>query len=165
MPSHSVRKLIAAAILCTWAIGAAVLADDIWVKSPAVTIRSGMGSMFPVTATAKKGDKLTVLDQQGKWYHVQVGDATGYVFSGAISPKQVSADAGLASAGGIETGTDSAAAGKGLEGSATQWASSKNLDPKPLDDLIKWNNALSPADWDAFAKAGKVGPYKPTTAP
>jgi hypothetical protein len=52
-PSSSITKLV------TWTFA---------------NIRSGAGNEFPVVATAKRGDKLTVVGELGEWFNVRLED-------------------------------------------------------------------------------------------
>jgi uncharacterized protein YgiM (DUF1202 family) len=136
-----------------------VLADSIWIKSEVVEIRAGKGAIYPVVATAKKGQELTIVDREGKWLKVTVPGAAGaaptegYVYETAISPTKVSGG------GGLSTGTqlNTAAAAKGLQPSAENYAAGKRLDSGPLNRLIAFRNGISPQEWEKFMADGKVG--------
>jgi hypothetical protein len=53
------------------------------------------------------------------------------------------------------------AAGKGLNEEADSYARSKSMDPGPMNKLIEFRKKIDPKAWEAFAAAGKVGPYAP----
>jgi len=156
------RRIALVAGLLAGALSAGtVLAEDIWVKSETVEIRSGKGAVYPVIATKKKGDSLAVVSREPKgWIKVKVGEQEGYVFESAISAQKVSGGGNLLSqmgagdAGNIGT----AAAGRGLNKSAEEYAASKNMDPKLLDRLIAFRKKIDPSQWEKFTADGKVGP-------
>lgn len=151
------------------AAATAVHAEDVWVKSPSVDIRSGKGAVFPVVVAAKKGAKLTVLAHEGRWLKVQAGSQEGYIFEGAISAEEVEPEGGahdlLMSIGGnSDAQMSQAAAGKGLDDYVETFASGKNLDKGPLNHLITLDRGINPQEWQQFTAAGKVGPDAPNNA-
>jgi len=51
----------------------------------AANIRSGSGDDYPVVATVKQGDKLTVIGESGEWFNVQaVGGQQGWINSRVV---------------------------------------------------------------------------------
>lgn len=158
------RALLAATIVSGVLVGSA-LAEEVWVKSESAEIRSGKAAVFPVLATGKKGDQLTVLAREGKWIKVKLGDKEGYVYETALSTSKVGSGGNLLSnlgAGG--TDMTSASAAKGLEPSAETYASSRHLDPKPLQTMVDSAKTIDPKEWQAFTAAGKVGPDAPAAS-
>jgi hypothetical protein len=152
------RILLAAGIVTGAVVGRA-FAEEVWVKSESAEIRGGKGAVYPVLVTGKKGDRLTVLGHDGKWLKVKIGEREGYVYETALSASKVEGGGELLSnlgAGG--TDLTSASAAKGLEPSAETYASSKNLDPRPLQSLVDRAKTIDPKEWQAFTAAGKVGP-------
>ena len=145
--------------------GSVAFAESIWIKSEVVEIRSGKGAVYPVIATVKKGQELTVVEHEGKWLKVNVpgaadGAAQGYVFENSISPTKVSGGGGLFSgvnAGGSEMGT--AAAAKGLQPTAENYAAGRRMDSGPLNRLIAQRKAIDPKEWERFTAEGKVGAH------
>jgi len=145
-------------------LAAAALAEDVWIKSETVQIRSGKGAVFPVIATATKGTQLTVVAHEGKWLRVKVGDQEGYVYESSISTDKVGGGGNLLSdlgAGAQASDMSTGAAGKGLAAEADDWAKDKNLDPGPMNRLIAFRKSIDPKQWQAFTAEGKVGPDAP----
>ncbi len=155
------RAVFAAASLATAALCFAQTpaTEEVW-ATQAVQIREGKSGFSTVVVSAKKGDKLTVLAREGPWLKVQLGDKQGYVFEKAISQKKIGAGQGLGDmmAGGDSTsGMSTAAAGKGLDQMAEDYAKNKNMDPKVVDVMIDRNKAITDAERQAFMSEGNVG--------
>jgi uncharacterized protein YgiM (DUF1202 family) len=153
------RAMFAATSLAVAGVCLAQVANEVWIKQK-IQIRDGKSGFSNVVAEVNKGDKVTVLERDGKWLKVQAGDKQGYVFENAISQTKVGSGQGLADAmaGGESTsGMDTTAAHKGLDEKAEKYAQSKNIDPKIVDQMIARNTSISDADRVAFMKAGKVG--------
>ena len=137
----------------------AAATETVWTKQP-VVIRDGKSGFATEVVKAKKGDQLTVLAREGPWLKVQLGDKQGYVFENVTSTKKVGAGQGLGDmmAGGDSTsGMNPAAAGKGLDQMANDYAKNKNMDPKVVDAMIDRNKAITEAERQAFMAEGNVG--------
>ena len=156
------RSVFAAASLATAGLcfaQAAAAPEHVWAKQ-AIVIREGKSGFANEVFTAKKGDQLTVLAREGPWLKVQLGDKQGYVFENAMSKKKVGAGQGLGDmmAGGDSTsGMNTAAAGKGLDKIAEDYAQNKNMDPKVVDAMIDRNKRITEAERQAFMAEGNVG--------
>ncbi len=156
------RTVFAAASLATAALcfaQGAPTTEQVWPKQD-MHIREGKSGFSTVVVTAKKGQALTVLAREGSWLKVQLGDKQGYVFEKAISQKKIGAGQGLGDmmAGGDSTsGMSTAAAGKGLDQMAEDYAKNKNMDPKVVDVMIDRNKAITDAERQAFMSDGNVG--------
>jgi len=152
------RIVLALAAMLLWP-AASALAEDVWVNRTELQIREGKGAAFAPVATARKGEKLTVISREGKWLKVQLGDKQGYVYEDAISARQVSAGGDLGSLLGSpdSSGLSAAAAAKGLQPGALTFANSGNFNTAPLQAMIARRNAVTGAEWVAFAQAGNVG--------
>jgi len=72
-------------ITSTPVIPAAGTTNIVTVTWTSVNIRSGAGDNYPVVATVKQGDKLTVIGELGDWLNVRLGDGK----AGWISNKVV----------------------------------------------------------------------------
>lgn len=60
--------------------------DDLVVSSETLHLREGPGLSYPIVKTLKKDDRLTFIEREGEWYHVQVDDLDGWVASWLTSP-------------------------------------------------------------------------------
>jgi hypothetical protein len=158
-------KIVCAALLVSGGILAATsLAEDVWIKSDNVDIRTGKGAVYPIIVTGHKGDKLTVVSHDGKWLIVQVGDQQGYVFQNAISTEEVGGGGNVLSglgAGANASSLSSGAAGKGLSGDAETFSASNHIDTGPMNKLVDFRKHFDPKLWEAFTAEGKVGPDAP----
>lgn len=56
------------------------------VKVQSARLRSGPGTNYPVVKGLRKGDRVTVIREQGKWAQVQVGNAIFWIASSLLSP-------------------------------------------------------------------------------
>jgi hypothetical protein len=159
------RKASWLVLLATGALLAAgAAADEVWIKSEVVQIRTGKGAVYPVIVTVEKGTELTVVDREGHWIKVQAGSQQGYVYDGSVSPDKVSGGGNLLAslgAGSDASSLSSGAAAKGLAPEADQYAASKNIDPGPMNRLIDFRKHFDPKLWEAFTAEGKVGPDAP----
>jgi hypothetical protein len=154
-------------IFATLAIGlifcGAVAGEEVWVKRVSLPIREGKGAAFATVATAVKGQKLHVIERDGKWLKVQLDEKQGYVYEDSISPREVRAggDELRAALGGSDTSPLAAdAAAKGLQPEAEVYAKSKNLNPASLEQMIARRKALTGEQWMTFVSEGKVGPAR-----
>lgn len=58
------------------------LASKVRVQRPVVNIRASATTDSRVVTTARKGDRLSVLDRQGSWYKIQTAEGqTGWVYA------------------------------------------------------------------------------------
>jgi len=159
------RRMAAAVILAGGVLAASVaLAEDVWVKSSSVDIRTGKGSIYPVIKNVPKGTQLNVVAHEGPWLKVQIDDQQGYVFQNAISGAKVDGSGNLlASVGSGADASDvsTGAAARGFNETVTTYANGKNMDPNLLQRLIDFDHHLGPKQWEQFAADGKVGPNTP----
>jgi hypothetical protein len=55
------------------------------VVAPSANIRASASTDSPVVATASSGDKLSLIEKQGAWYHVKMKDGqTGWVHESVV---------------------------------------------------------------------------------
>jgi uncharacterized protein YgiM (DUF1202 family) len=151
-------KIICLALAGT--LGASIaLAREVFVTANYVFVYQDKGSYYPVVAKVPHGTELSVLDQDGKWLKVQAADKQGYVYETSLAPNKpdMSGFNGVSA----DSKVTEAAAAKGLGPKATTYAQGKNLDPKPLQDLIDFRMKITAQDFVDFDNAGKVGIAKP----
>ncbi len=156
------RTLLAAAVVGVGGVALAQAVEEVWVNRPALQISETKGPVG-VVATARKGDKLTILGREGNWLRVKFGDKEGYVLANSTSVKQIRGGAGVGDAlagGSAASGLQTGAAAKGLRPEAEEYARAKNLDPKVVEQMIQRNRAVTAKEWSAFAKEGNVGPER-----
>ena len=158
------RKCAIIGIALLSCVAAIAAAEEVWVKRPSLPIREGKGAAFATVATARQGDKLSVVGHEGKWLKVQLGDKQGYVYEDSISAREIKAggDDLRAALGGPDTSALAAdAAAKGLEPQAVAYAKNKNLSSASLEKMIARRNAVTGQQWIAFTNEGKVGAARP----
>jgi hypothetical protein len=137
-------------------------AEDVFVQKPSVVVREGKAASYKEVATVAKGDKLTVLERDGRWLRVRApGRGEGWIFEGAVTAKKTgpglgevlgsNADAGAAAPG---------AAGKGMEPEAIAYADTKHLDRAPLEKMVAAAKAVDAEEWERFMQEGRVGDAK-----
>jgi len=63
-----------------------LLANDYFVATSDLNVRSGIGSKYPVLLTLKKGDQVLVLSKHGTWYKVGYSNKIGYASSKYLEP-------------------------------------------------------------------------------
>lgn len=159
-----------AAVLAAAVMGSAtalVVAEDLFVQPEHADLREGPGRLFDVTTTVNKNSKVTVLERTDDgWIKVQTADGKqGYIFQKQVADKPAGGSGPFAfnvtsDAEASQMGT--AAAGKGLEPEAENYAKNKNYNKANLDKVIALNKTVKGKDWMQFCQDGKVGPAKPT---
>src|SRR5277367_4508299 len=113
LPKRRRAAVMAIAGLCAIGAGIAV-AEDVWVDRPVAKILGGKGSLYPVVAEVHQGDKLTVVEHDGSWVHVQFNGQDGWVFDKSLSAREVGGDAFANVNNGQSSGMSSASAAKGF---------------------------------------------------
>jgi uncharacterized protein YraI len=139
-----------------------VAAEDLWVNRPFVDVLAGTNSLYPVVVRAEKGMKLTVIDRNGKWVHVQVNGQDGYVMETALSSTEVQGEMFSDLKGSQSSGASAASAGKGF--TADDFASAKGFSEEPLKRLeAQVKEVVTPQGLDKFMVIGRVGDAKPVS--
>ena len=161
------RWVLALALAATGTGAGLALADEIVVRAKAVDIRAGRGSMFPVVATLKSGDRLQVEERQGKWLRVSVGGKEGFVVETALAAAGGSGLGALSqgantlagNAQASEVGASAAARGIGVDPVAAQYASSQGMSTAGIEQMLaNRNRVVNSGQWLKFTQQGKVGP-------
>ena len=152
------RSVLAIAGLCAIGAGIAV-AEDVWVDRPVTKILGGKGSLYPVVAEVHQGDKLTVVERDGGWVHVQFQGNDGWVFGKSLSAREVGGDAFANANNGQSNGATASAAAKGF--TEMDFATSKGYSPQPLLQMEADIKAeVTPDGLEKFMADGKVGDAK-----
>jgi hypothetical protein len=95
--------------------------------------------------------------QEGKWYKVEVQGKQGYVFGNAVADKPGAGknDVSLASVkGGTIPQLENAAAVKGVDEGARQYASGSGLRTTGLEEMIRRRDAITPQEFEQFITTG-----------
>lgn len=61
--------------------------DDLVVTGEILNLREGPGLSYPILATLKEGDSLSVIEKAGDWIHVKAGNKEGWVASWLTASK------------------------------------------------------------------------------
>ena len=132
-----------------------VNADDVWLKNNAV-VRSDMSPAADKVADVLKGAKVQQLDKQGNWIKISVNDKTGWVAASSISNRPQKADSGLIGGNSLAQ-SSSAAAAKGLEPMAAQFASNQRLSTAGLSKMEQIKKSVTPQMLNDFMADGRLG--------
>lgn len=149
----------AASTIFAAAAGAALMVETVTVQPASIDLRSKKGTMWPVVATAKKGDVLTVAEKSGSFYKLQAGGKEGWISSTELTPANLKADGTTGVTGtAMASGIDAGGVGKGLGNEAEIYAKANGFDPKPVDHMIEIRKRVTGERWLKFAQAGNVLP-------
>ena len=93
-------------------------------------IRSSPSPLGNVVATVNYGDRVTVIEEQGKWIKVSTADgfSTGWMDSSALTKKVIKMNAGDKNAEVAASSGEMALAGKGFNSQVEAEFKSKNKD-------------------------------------
>lgn len=152
--------LLTGVIVCAAAV---VVAEDLTVQRDQVDVRQGPGLLFDPVTTVGKNTRLQVLERTDDgWIKVQTPDGKqGYVFGESIKPAESGGLFGGITSDAEASQMSTAAASKGLEPEAEQYAHSRSYSKASLDQVIAVNKSVKGQQWMKFCQDGKVGPAKP----
>lgn len=162
------RRRVPAVVLGAVLIGApaAVMAEDLYVQLDEVQVTDGPGQLFDAVTTVNKNEKLQVLEKTDDgWFKVKTPSGKeGYVFQETVGKQPAAGGTSVNATSDAEARRlGAAAASKGIEPEAKQYASAKNYDPAALQRVVDLNARSNEKarKWVAFCNDGKVGPSKP----
>jgi uncharacterized protein YgiM (DUF1202 family) len=162
------RRRMPAVVLGTVLSGGATvaIAEDLFVQLDQVQLTDGPGQLFDAVATVNRNDKLQVLERtEDGWIKVKtLSGKEGYVFNETVGKQPASGGTSVSVTSDAEARRlGAAAASKGIEPEAKQYASAKNYNPAALQRVIDLNARSNEKarKWIAFCKDGNVGPSKP----
>lgn len=147
---------------------AAAAADQVTVQREGQSLRKAKLATSAKVADLNKGQTIDVLKREKGWLFADAGDGRqGWAHDSWLKPSGGMAKAlretEVAVSGSSEAQrANDAAAGKGAGALARQIAVRKNYSPATvaqLDRLMALRATIADSgEWEAFAKAGKVGP-------
>jgi uncharacterized protein YgiM (DUF1202 family) len=155
MNMNQVSKKIAAVIALATLAGASMAADKMSVQSEEAVIRATPAPFGAKVATAKYGDRLTVIAQQGAWSQVQTdGGASGWTQTASLTKAKVVLQAGSSDVSRTASGEELALAGKGFNSQVEGQfkANNPNVDFKWIDYMEKIK--ISEPQMIQFLRAG-----------
>jgi uncharacterized protein YgiM (DUF1202 family) len=149
------KRRILWTVLSVGLFAGAVQADDVWLKNNAV-VRTDMSPAADKIADVLKGAKVQQLDRQGNWIKISVNGKTGWVAASSISNRPQKADSGLLGGNSLAQ-SSSAAAAKGLEPMAAQFASNQRLSTAGLSKMEQIKKSVTPKMLNGFMADGHLG--------
>ncbi len=153
------RILIVAALCAVAAVGWAATAVLMSVEVKKAEIRDTPSPLGDIVSSLGYGDRVSVDQQNGAWYHVTKADGTsaGWLHSTALTKKTIVMTAGSGAQTAASSG-EMALAGKGFNADIEKEfkAGHRDIDFKCVDrmEAIK----IAPATLRAFAKDGGLTP-------
>jgi uncharacterized protein YgiM (DUF1202 family) len=143
------------------ALGAAAAAV-LYVNVDRLDIVEKKRAVSKVVTSVDRNAQLTVIAQEGRWYKVDAGGGLqGYVADSAVGPTPVGKKGGRATLSSIQDGPnpqlDTAAAVKGVNPGAQQYASGKGYRTDGLRTLQARREAITPAEFERFLVDGAGG--------
>jgi uncharacterized protein YgiM (DUF1202 family) len=156
------KSVLLACVVAVVAAGAA-RADDVWMTAYA-TARTDPGPAGTDVVKLSKGTKVQQLQKKGDWVQIQVNGKTGWVRATSVRPRPVNPDTGLP---GTESNAEmsSAAAAKGLEPLALEFAQNQRLDPAGVTKMEDLKKTVTQQMLMDFMAAGRLGAPAPKAAP
>ena len=136
----------------------------VYVNAAALDVKAKNRVVSKVVTTVERGAELEVIEEAGRWLKVRVDGKEGYVAESAVSNDPVGESAGVTGDFSGRPGElENAAAAKGLNEMAREYADSKGYDTGPVDRMIDFGQEVSRDEeaYEEFTREGKVGPYKP----
>ena len=73
------KKILLFIVMITFLSGSAYAADVLYVQSVKAKLLSGAQFSSQTVGEVKRGDKLEVIQSEGRWYQVTTGSLTGWV--------------------------------------------------------------------------------------
>jgi len=157
------KFLFTALLVCgsSWAIAQ----QSVWVSSSGTSLNAEASAFSKKLAPVEKGAKLTVLEEQGKWYRVSTekGDY-GWIYRGKVSDQKPEEESGGlfgALDGGITADTaDTSRSIRGLSPEAEEYAKATGApeeNKKALDAVLEIK--ISDKEIAEFLKKEKIGEY------
>jgi hypothetical protein len=152
-----------------WMIGSAAVAavlgaaaaTVVYVNADRLDIVDKKRAVAKTVATVDRATPLNVIAKEGRWYKVEVGGKQGYVAETVVSEQPQGKRGQSVAIGAIGNGSnpalESAAAVKGVNPTAAQYAKGKNYNTSGLMLMQKRRDAITPADFDQFLAEGAQG--------
>ncbi len=159
MREASVRKTLRHGVVAAVLGALAVTASAEQVKNnKAMDVLSDKNPFADPVESVPASTSMEKLGEEGSWVKVRTPSGkTGYVTSDDVTPpKNLDTLAANASA----TNAQAAAAGRGLDEEAKQFAANKHLTLDGYKAMLAAGNSVSRQDVRDFGKTGNVGPSK-----
>ena len=154
-----IRAAVATAVVGAIGVGI-VLAEDVWVNRAVAPIWAGKGSVYGKVADVTQGTKLTVIEHDGRWLHVQYQGQDGWIYDSELSTREVGGEGFASEHQSESSGATNANAGKGF--TPEDFAAAKGFSEEPLKKLeAQVKIYVTPRGLEKFMAEGRVGENKP----
>ena len=166
MPSNQTpaRRGLVLPLLGALALGGALgaaAAAVLYVNVDRLDVVDKKRAVAKTVVTVDRATPLTVIAKEGRWYKVDVGGKQGYVAETVVSEKPQGKKGQSVSLAALKDGSvpqlETAAAVKGVNPGAQQYASGKSFRTDVLIALQKRREAITPAEFEKFLAEGGFG--------
>lgn len=159
MPMPKLKWIFAATAAA--AVFGAAAATVVYVNADRLDIVDRKRAVARTVVTVDRATPLNVIAKEGRWYKVEVGGKQGYVAETVVSDKpqgKKGQSVALSSIGnGSNPALESAAAVKGVNPTAAQYAKGKSYNTSGLLLMQKRRDAITPAEFEQFLADGARG--------
>jgi uncharacterized protein YgiM (DUF1202 family) len=142
----------------------AARAEDVWINTDNVALRTAQSPAAESVANLFKGAKAQQLQKQGNWVQIQVNGKTGWVSAASVSLRPQKPNSGLLG-GNSSVEMSSAAAAKGLEPMSMQFGQNQHLSEAGINQMVQIKRSVTPQMLQDFMTQGHVGAPAPAPAP
>jgi hypothetical protein len=138
--------------------GLGAMAAALYVNVDRLDVVDKKRAVAKTVATVDRGTPLNVIAKEGRWYKVEVGGKEGYVAETVVSEKPQGKRGQSVALSAVKDGSipalETAAAVKGVNPGAQQYASGKGYSVEGLRTLQARREAITPAEFDRFLAEG-----------
>jgi hypothetical protein len=142
------------------ALGAAAAATVLYVSADRLDIVEKKRAVAKTVVTVERNAKLNVIEKEGRWYKVEIDGKQGYVSEAAVADKPQGKKGKTVPLSAVKDGSvpelETAAAVKGVNPGAAQYATGKRYRTDGLLTLQKRREAITPAEFEQFLAEGGV---------
>lgn len=157
---YSWIKLLLGSVMLLTLWGGITWAETLFVQRTKVEIKQGQGAFYPTVYTAKQGEGLEVLGEQGGWYQVKTPSGSGWVFGQALDKKKPGTTLTSMLGSADTTDLDKTAGYKGFDAPTEgAYVKANNLQAQMrlVDGLQR--PVFSIVELENFQKVGRLGRY------
>ena len=130
----------------------------VYVAADRLDIVEKKRAVAKVVTTVDRNAPLTVIAKEGAWYKVEVGGKQGYAYERAVSTSPGAKKAKGLALSAIKPQQigelENAAASRGAQPAARQYASAKGLSLEGLEQMFEERQGVTPAEYDRFLAEG-----------
>lgn len=139
--------------------GIAWTVQRIVVKVPELQIRRSVTGFGGSVAVAREGEALDVVAREGDWLRVRTGRGeVGFIKEAAVTKRSLKPATTFNLPGDTRAGIiNPAAATKGLEEEALDFASSRNYRTDGVERMMQTHKTITPEEFEQFLAEGGLG--------